>query len=219
MCFDNMSTWAIVPVKRLREAKSGLSGVLTPEQRRELVLCMLTDVLNALGHAPSISGKVVVSPDDEVLTFARSKGADGVADKGLELNEALKLGVQHASAKGARSVLIVPADLPLLKSSDIENIIAMASSSKSIVIAPSKANGTNALFLMPPDVMSLRFGGESFPIHLAEARSAGIVPHVYRSPTVATDIDKAVDLLSVETLGLGTRTQNFLAATGLKARI
>lgn len=205
-----MSTWAVVPVKRLSEAKSSLSGVLTPEQRRELVLCMLTDVLNALEHAPSVAGKVVVSPDDEVLTFARSKGAEGVADHGLELNKALKLGIRYASAKGARSVLIVPADLPLLKSADVENIIAMASSPKGIVIAPSKANGTNALFLMPPDVMSLQFGGESFPAHLMEARRIGIMPHIYRSPAVATDIDEAVDLLSVENLGLGTRTQNFL---------
>ena len=205
-----MPTWAIVPVKRLREAKSSLSGVLKPEQRHELVLCMLTDVLNALEHAPSVVGKAVVSPDDEVLTFARSNGADGVADRGLELNEALKLGIRYASAKGARSVLIVPADLPLLKGADVENIIAMASSPKDVVIAPSKANGTNALFLRPPDIMSLRFGGESFPTHIAEARRAGIMPHIYRSATVATDIDEVVDLLSVETLGLGTRTQNFL---------
>ena len=210
MCFDDMSTWAIVPVKRLREAKSSLSRVLAQEQRRELVLCMLTDVLNALEQAPSVAGKAVVSPDDEVLAFTRSKGADGVADHGLELNEALKLGIRYASAKGARSVLIVPADLPLLKGVDVENIIAMASSPKDVVIAPSKANGTNALFLRPPDIMSLRFGGESFPAHMVEARRAGIMPHIYRSATVATDIDEVVDLLSVETLGPGTRTQNFL---------
>ena len=205
-----MSTWAIVPVKRLREAKSSLSGVLTPEQRRELVLCMLTDVLKALEHAPSVVGKVVVSPDDGVLAFARSKGADGVADHGLELNEALKLGIRYASAKGARSVLIVPADFPLLKGADVENIIAMASSPKDVVITPSNANGTNALFLRPPDVMSPRFGGESFPAHLSEAHRAGAKPRIYRSVTVATDIDDSDDLVETKKLGRGTQTYKFL---------
>ncbi len=144
------------------------------------------------------------------MSFARLHGAVGVAEPGLELNEALKLAIRHTISKGADSVLILPADLPLLKSTDIENLIAMASGPKDVVIAPSKAKGTNALFLRPPDLINLRFGGESFPLHVKEASQAGVRPRIYRSPTVALDIDDPEDLLSVETLGLGTRTHEFL---------
>ena len=210
MCLIYMSTWAIIPVKRLSEAKSGLSAVLAPEQRRQLVLSMLADVLRAVHQAPSIASAIIVSPDEKVLSFANLHGAEGVAEPGLGLNEALNLAIRHTISKGVDSVLILPADLPLLKSADVENLIAMASAPKDIVIAPSKAKGTNALFLRPPDLINLRFGGESFPLHVKEASQAGVRPRIYRSTTIALDIDEPEDMLSVETLGLGTRTYEFL---------
>jgi len=210
MCLIHMPTWAIIPVKRMSEAKSSLSAVFAPEQRRRLVLSMLADVLGAVYQAPSIASAIVVSPDERVLSFARLHGAEGVAEPGLGLNEALKLAICHTISKGMDSVLTLPADLPLLKSVDVENFIAAASSLKDVVIAPSKAKGTNALFLRPPDLINLRFGGESFPLHVKEASQAGVRPRIYRSTTLALDIDEPEDLLSVETLGLGTRTCEFL---------
>jgi 2-phospho-L-lactate guanylyltransferase len=210
MCFENMLTFAIVPVKRLREAKSSLSAVLTLKQRRELVLVMLKDVLKAVSGARSITGTIVVSPDKDIIEFARKNGADGVAEPGVELNEALKIAIQSAITNGATSVLIMPSDIPFLTTDDIENIVAMASSRREIVITPSKNNGTNALFLSPPDIMTLHFGGESFPAHLSEAHRAGVKPRIYRSVTVATDIDDPDDLVETKKLGRGTQTYKFL---------
>jgi 2-phospho-L-lactate guanylyltransferase len=109
-------------------------------------------------------------------------------------------------------VLIIPGDLPLLKSVDIENLTAMATAQRDVVIAPSKANGTNALLIRPPDLIGLRFGGESFPLHVQEAVQAGVKPRIYKSPTVATDIDEPADLLKIETLGLGTSSHEFLSS-------
>jgi len=205
-----MTTWAIIPLKRLSLAKSSLSKALTPSQRQELVLNMLADVLNAVHRARSVEASIVVSPDEEVLKFARTCGAIGFADYGARLNDSLELAIKHAMAKGATSMLILPSDIPLLTSADVENIISIASSPRAAVIAPSKDNGTNALFLRPADAMNLRFGGESFPAHLAEARAAGIRPQVYRSTTVGTDIDEIEDLLNIDVNGLGTQTREFL---------
>jgi 2-phospho-L-lactate guanylyltransferase len=207
-----MAIWALVPVKHLGEAKSSLSKVLSPAQRQKLVLAMLTDVLSAFRGAGSISGSAVVSPDKNVLDFARSQGAVGVLEKGLGLNGALKFGIERLSHSGATTVLIAPGDIPLMRCDDVENMTSMATLERDVVIAPSKANGTNALLLRPPDIMDLKFGGESFPLHLAEAVKAGTKPRIYRSPTVAFDIDEPVDLLKVETLGLGTKTHDFLTS-------
>lgn len=206
----DMSTWAIVPAKHLSKAKSSLSGVLTDDQRREVVLCMLADVLGAVRSAPSIAGAIVVSSDEKVLNFAKENGALDVLELGVGLNEAIKLAIQHAMAKGATSVLIMPSDLPLLRPADVENIVAIASSPQDVVLAPSKDNGTNAMFLRPPNVMKLRFGGESFPVHLMEAREAGIRPRIYRSRAVAFDVDDVADLLGVKVHELGARTHDFL---------
>lgn len=205
-----MTTWAIIPVKQLSEAKSSLKPALTPEQRRELAFCMLEDVLNSVEHAPPIKGTMVVSPDQQVLDFARSKGATPLTEPGVGLNEALDLAINRARELGAKSVLILPSDLPLLRPVDIEKIVGMASSERDMVIAPSKRKGTNALLLRPPDLIDLCFGGESFQPHLEEARRAGITPHVYRSERVETDIDEVLDLIKLKARGLGTRSHDFL---------
>lgn len=205
-----MATWVIIPVKRLSEAKSSLSPNLTPKQRKKLVLSMLADVLNSVHRAPSVKGVVVVSPDKRVLDFARLHAAEGLAESGFGLNEALKHAIRHAIAKGESEVLILPADLPTIKTSDIENIIAMASSAKDVVIAPSNTRGTNALFLRPPNVIDLRFGGESFPTHVREALKAGVKPRIYRSPFVSLDIDEVADLEAIRIHGIGTNAYRFL---------
>lgn len=205
-----MDTWAIIPVKHLGGAKSSLSRVLDPEHRQRLVLAMLADMLNAIHQASSISGAAVVSSDKKVLKFARLHGAVDIVDHAPDLNGALKLAIKHVLELGATSVLILPGDLPLLKTADVENLNSMATAQRDVVIAPSKANGTNALLLKPPDIIDLRFGGESFPLHVAEATKVGVRPRIYRSPTVAFDVDEPADLLKVETLGMGTRTHDFL---------
>ncbi|KUO43102.1 MAG: hypothetical protein APU95_05065 [Hadesarchaea archaeon YNP_N21] len=205
-----MTTWAILPVKRLDEAKSSLSVALSSEQRQELVFSMLADMLSTLREAPSINGTIVVSPSEEVLKFARVMGAEAIKDPGLELNQAFKFAISQAVSKGATSVLLMPSDLAFLKTYDIENMISMATSDREVVIAPSKDNGTNALLLRPPDIIELRFGGESFPLHLEEARRAGVVPRIYRSFTVATDIDEPADLFKIENYIFGSSTRKLL---------
>lgn len=200
--------WILLPVKHLSRAKSSFEKVLSPQERRELVLCMLSDMLAVLSGVEM--RKVVVSPDEEVLRFSSERGAEAFREPGLELNLALSLAVEKAVREGVREVLIFPADLPFLRLKDVEGIRGMASSEREVVIAPSKTGGTNALLLRPPNVISLRFGGESFPLHVRESLRVGINPKIYRSETVATDVDGVEDLLKAGTLGLGTRTHDFL---------
>ena len=40
--------WAVVPLKNIRHAKQRLAPLLTPAERSELMLAMITDVLAAL---------------------------------------------------------------------------------------------------------------------------------------------------------------------------
>ncbi len=196
-----------MPVKRLSEAKSSLGHVLGEGERRELVLSMLADVLEVVKATPSLAGAVVVSPDEEVLRAARVSGALGLLEPSVGLNRAIELAIQRAAAEGADAVLVLPADLPLVKVADLENIVAMARSPREVVLAPSKDNGTNVLLLKPPDAMSPRFGGESFVDHLWEARGKGILPRIYRSTSTAMDVDDVQDLMNLEVEELGAHTR------------
>jgi len=49
------------------------------------------------------------------------------------------------------------------------------------------------LLLRPPDLIPFAFGPDSFAAHCAAARAAGVQPVVYRSPTIALDLDTPED--------------------------
>lgn len=201
--------WAIIPVKSLDQAKSSFGEVLDSEERHQLVFCMLEDVLNVVAEVEQIE-PIVVTPDDRVAEFAEERGAKVFSEPGLGLIGAMDMVIEESVESGVRGVVYLPGDIPLMKTTDLENILDLTSGDRSVVIAPSEEKGTNALLLEPPDIMSLRLGGESFPDHVAEARKQGVEPEVYRSKTLRRDIDSPEDFLKVETLGQGTRTHSFL---------
>ena len=93
-------------------------------------------------------------------------------------------------------LLILPADLPHLMTEDIQALTKLVGDSPhAIVIAPDATEtGTNALLIRPPDLIQPSFGPDSFNRHCALARSAGVEPTIYRSPSLACDIDLPADL-------------------------
>jgi len=197
----------LIPVKFLHLAKSSFSSTLENEKRENLVLAMLADVIGAVSQASDVH-PVVVSPDEKVLCYARAIGASTLRDLGTDLNKALMFAIKKVASNEER-VLIIPADLPLVRARDIMKIMEL-SEPRSIVISPSKSDGTNALLLRPPDVIELRFGEESFPCHLQEASRKGVKPIIYRSSTVEFDVDEPEDLGHVLVNGIGTKTYDFL---------
>lgn len=203
-------TVILIPVKKLEESKTSFSEVLPQKRREELTLAMLEDVLN-VGSQVKGAEAAVVTPDEEVINFVGSRGFKTISEPDVGLNRALEVAIGEIVDSGFEEILILPADVPLLKPHDIQKIFDLVSGDRSMVITPSKENGTNALLLRPPDVMDLHFGGESFPEHVEEARSRGIKFRIYRSENLERDIDKPEDLLKVETLGKGTKTHSFLS--------
>ncbi|MEM1689287.1 MAG: 2-phospho-L-lactate guanylyltransferase [Candidatus Hadarchaeales archaeon] len=204
--------WLIIPIKDLSLAKSSLQNCLNPEERKKLIMAMLTDVLTSAKRVQSLDRICVLSPNEEILKFASNLGIRTIREPGLSLNPALEFAISRAKAEGADSVLIIPGDVPLITPRDIREIISLAEEEKVVVISPSKDRGTNALLLKPPDVISLKFGGESFPVHLKEAFKTGAKVKIYHSESIAFDIDKPEDLLKVKIVAPHTRTADFLSS-------
>jgi 2-phospho-L-lactate guanylyltransferase len=64
-----------------------------------------------------------------------------------------------------------------------------------VVVAPCHhGTGTNALLVCPPGLIPFAFGPDSFAAHCAATRAAGVEPVIYRSATVALDLDTPEDL-------------------------
>jgi 2-phospho-L-lactate guanylyltransferase len=91
-------------------------------------------------------------------------------------------------------------------------VSALLAHTEPIVIVPDRhGQGTNALLLSPPDVMTPAFGEGSFARHAALARAAGAAPRVVDVPSLGLDIDTADDLAALRRApGIGPRTRALL---------
>lgn len=196
---DLAHTFAAVPVKDLFGTKSRLTPILDPGGRAGLTLYMMKRVVSVLNRAGIPSGNLcVVSPDRLVLETAAEAGAVPLAQNTNGLNPALEEARSWAESRGASSLLILPSDLPLLGTEDVEGILACGEESPAVVAPDAGETGTNALLLRPPDAIPFLFGSGSYRAHLEAARRRGLVVRECRSPNVSFDVDTIEDLKKLE---------------------
>lgn len=197
----------VVAVKSLREAKQRLQTFLTQQERSALALAMLEDVLAALVGSEEAEEIAVVSCDDQVFTLARRMNLTIIAE-GENRGEtaAIELATQWYAKQGARSLLRLPGDVPLITPEDV-NAIFRAGRHSALVLVPSRDGlGTNALLRRPPDIIPVRFGGDSFRFHLENAQRVGANYQVLRLPRLELDIDTPDDLMLFAASESRTRT-------------
>lgn len=178
----------LIPVKRLAEAKSRLAAPLSPADRRRLGLTMLADVLRA---TEKWTNRLIVTSDPDAEAVGLAFGCSLVADPGGGLNAAVATGTARALEAGAASLLVLPADVPLVAADDVTGLFA---ADAQVVVAPSDDGGTSALLRRPPDVLGTRFGPRSAAAHEAAARAAGLRVETPDLPSLRLDIDDLADL-------------------------
>ena len=74
---------ALVPLKCLVQAKTRMSGLLWPSERRVLALAMLEDVLAVVSRHPDIERVTLVSDDPVADLLVRKYAIDHVAERTL----------------------------------------------------------------------------------------------------------------------------------------
>ncbi|MFQ5473983.1 MAG: 2-phospho-L-lactate guanylyltransferase, partial [Dehalococcoidia bacterium] len=172
-----------------------MAGLLSEDERRQLALAMLEDIVRALQAVPRIDSISIVSPDAEVLGKARELGANAIEEppsvRGI--NQALSHGAKTISDDAA-TLLVILADVPAIAPAEIEAIIDALPSGKGLVICPSAARGTSALALRPPGTIPFRFGPNSFSAHKREAIASGLSTKVVRFDSLSNDIDEPDNL-------------------------
>jgi 2-phospho-L-lactate guanylyltransferase len=215
--------WAIVPLKTLEDAKRRLASVLTPAERRDLMLAMARDVLTALCQARALSGILIVSRTPEADALARAFSTERFAESpDADLPGALTQASAHLTRHlGARGVMVVPADVPLIQASEIDALLeGHGTDTAAVTVIPDSDNlGTNCLILTPPDVIGFVFDGKSFKPHVDAAFGRGITPRVVPARSFALDIDTADDLRALLRAGPDTQTGTFLEKSGIATRL
>jgi 2-phospho-L-lactate guanylyltransferase len=187
--------WALVPVKRLDQAKSRLAEILDPADRRELAKAMLTDVLATLGRVEGLAGILVVTSDVEVAALATEHEAAVLADPPeTGFNEAVLHGMRWLDDRYHAGAVVVPGDIPFVTVTEFEAVLAATRRSPVVVVPATRDGGTNMLAIAPPLLMPPAFGPDSFARHVSAAQALGIMPQILRLEGAGHDIDVAADL-------------------------
>ena len=131
---------ALLPVKHLGRAKRRLAPELDAGQRREVAGALLEDALDLCGAAGFLEW-LVVSDDPQVLSVASARGLETLEDPGAGLNPALELGIEHLGAGGARSLTVLPVDVPLATAEDLRDILDTGATSVALPAAEARRLG------------------------------------------------------------------------------
>jgi 2-phospho-L-lactate guanylyltransferase len=214
-------TWAAIPVKGLAEAKTRLSPVLSPAERRRLFTLMLEDVLSAVVAARGLAGIVVVTGDEEAAELAARHGATILREAaGRGQSAAVAATAWMLRDSGAAAMLALPADVPLVTAAEVEAMLAAHEPAPAVTIAPAAdRRGSNGLLCSPPDVIDFHFGDDSFVPHRDAARRQGIEPAVLTLPGFGLDIDRPADLAELLSRPATTRAQTWLLNLGIGRRL
>lgn len=200
--------WALMPVKRLDQAKSRLSGTLDPVERKALARAMLFDVLSVLAGVKNLAGVVVVTADAEAASVAASFGATVLDEpEGGGLNPALLHGMNWLQAEGKGGVLVTHADIPFVTAAEIETVLAALRSNAVVAVPATRDGGTNILAVRPPAMLTPSFGQESLARHVAASLALGIEPRILPLGGAGHDIDIAADLRFEDCGGPALRTR------------
>ncbi len=187
--------WVVVLVKDFGDAKQRLGPALDPAARRTLAR---GNAERAIRAAEAGAHRLVVAGSDEVAQLAARLGAEVLLEPRQEgQNPAAQRGMQHAVAQGASAVLLLSSDLPLVNQDVVREMLEVAAgTSGSIAIAAPAIGrgGTNALYLRPPGVIGLHFGGDSLALFRRDAEAKHIPFLLHQSPALALDLDEPRDL-------------------------
>jgi 2-phospho-L-lactate guanylyltransferase len=209
----------LIPVKNLSAAKQRLAAVLDQPARTELAQAMLHDVVATIAAWPRRLACALVTSDPFAIELARQNDFEIIPDPANPGETgAIEMATRLCVARGIESTLVIPADIPLIQASELDQILAYAPAEGSVLAPAADGRGTNAAFRRPANLFPLRFGNDSFKPHLAAAQATGKECVVLQLPSIAIDVDNPEDLQRILEHPGETRTQSLLRRWALDGR-
>jgi 2-phospho-L-lactate/phosphoenolpyruvate guanylyltransferase len=211
----------LLPVKDLRNAKKRLIAVLSPDERFALAEAMLADTIRAVKGIRCAEKIFVVTNYEPAMHLAEENHWEILREEQqISESRSVDAASQICEQKGVTGLLRLPLDLPLIQSSDIDELLAADCQPPGLLIVPSRdGTGTNAILRTPPTLFPSHFGTGSFAKHLAESESVRAQVVIRRNPRLELDVDDESDLRALLKNDLaGTETGRWLHAIGVAAK-
>ena len=198
----------LVPVKNLAHAKQRLAPLLDASARTKLAQAMLFDVLETLAACSNRPEVGLVTSDPFAIDAAHHFKFEVIAaDSNRSETDAIDMATKFCESRGIDHTLVIPGDIPLIQTNELEMIFQAAPSQGSVLVPSADGRGTNAVWRSPAGLFSLLFGNDSFKPHLAAARATEKPCIVLSLPGIALDVDCPSDLQQLAAAPGDTRAQ------------
>lgn len=198
----------LIPIKDPANAKTRLAALLSEAERRSLAWAMFEDVSQAITAARKPDRVVMVSSFTPAIERARELGWDVLIEESQTSESAsVDWASRILSERGFDTVMRLPADLPLVRAEDIDELLSIELESPGALLVPSReGTGTNAIIRTPPTLFPSRFGPNSLALHKQEAARVGVECVIVNNARIALDIDEPVDVELLLEEGSGAKT-------------
>ncbi|WP_030085003.1 2-phospho-L-lactate guanylyltransferase [Streptomyces baarnensis] len=210
---DPAGPWSlVVPLKPLARAKSRLGRAAGEAARPLLALAFAQDTVAAALACARVRDVVVVTDDAAAAAALSALGARIVPDApGAGLNAALAHGARSVRAvRPAAAVAALNADLPALRTGELERVLDFASAFPSAFLRDAAGIGTTFLSAASGAEFRPAFGGPSGSRHLASGAVEIVLSGVN---SVRRDVDTGEDLRVALALGVGPHTARIAAVS------
>lgn len=201
----------LVPVKNLSGAKQRLAALFDQPTRTELAQAMLYDVLRTLGTWMKCPKVGIVTSDPFAIQLADQFHFSVIPDNANRSEtDAIEMATRFCESQGVDSTLVIPGDIPLIQSWELDEILRSAPSEGCVLVRAADGRGTNAIFRRPAGLFPARFGNDSFEPHHAAAQATGKPCVLLSLPGIALDVDTPSDLRALAAAPGETRTQQLI---------
>ncbi|TFG06008.1 MAG: 2-phospho-L-lactate guanylyltransferase [Promethearchaeota archaeon] len=207
--------FTIIPIKSLADGKKRLNPILSPTQRRDLILTSLQDVLQAATNSKLTDQTVLVTSDPEIVTISKTwaypKLTYLIEPTSQGTHHAVQYAIHWSQEQAASSILIIPADIPLIGFNDIDEIIGLGKSKNTIILIPSqRKEGTNAFFHPHPPFFPVWYGPDSYQKNLVSITNLNLPFIILERAKFALDIDLKEDLAKLLQLNDNSLTKQLI---------
>ncbi len=191
-------TAIIIPIKKFDHSKTRLSSFLNLKERKELSKLLTLDTLektSKLGHK-----QIIIVSGERIEPMGEFRDTVIIKENDLNgVNNAIGLANKLVKDNEFSQSLIIPIDLPLLSTRDLENMIEISRKfEKGVCIVPSKRfDGTNALLRKPNLVIDTFYDNNSFHNHVKSAAENNVSIEIIKNENLMVDLDTVDDVMEI----------------------
>ena len=185
--------WAIIPINDFSKSFSRLSSILDLDQRKELAKNLSARLIHKLTDLNQVEKVILFTSEKSWSSELKHTKLLVQADTDIKpLKEKIDSIADWAYKMGAKKMIYLSIDLPLLEKEDIKKMIDSHKDGLTLVEA-KKDGGTNALISDLPRKINFQFGIQSFQKHIEAAKLQSLSINIQPIERLSFDLDDQDD--------------------------